>query len=126
MGFVYVVSDGIKTKIGMTSNPKERIQNIKRELFNGVKNVSVSIHETLSFKHVERIAKSYLSSKFDRVECEYKTEVFFASFDDVVLVVNDSIRKAKEDDLRRTERINRSSRSIGILRELRMMHSKKA
>ena len=126
MGFVYVVSDGIKTKIGMTSNPKVRIQEIKRELFSGVKDVSVSTHETLSFKQVERIAKSYLSSKFDRVECEYKTEVFFASFDDVVLVVNDSIRKAEEDCLRRAERLNRSSRSIGILRTLRMMRNKKA
>ena len=126
MGFVYVVSDGVKTKIGMTSNPRERIPQIRRELFRGVNEISISTHETLLFKHVERIAISELSSKFQRVCCEYKNEVFFASFDDVVLAVNDSIMKAEENELKRIERINRSSSYVRIPRYMRRRNYKKA
>lgn len=84
MGFLYVVSDGIKSKIGMTTDPKGRIANISREVFSGNKDLMIFREETKHFKFAERVLISILSEKYEAIQCQYKREVFDVCFDEAV------------------------------------------
>lgn len=84
MGFVYVVSDGSISKVGMTSNPKSRIGDVSREVFGVSSGLMVFCAESKSFKQAERILISAISEKHESIQCKYKREVFDIGFDDAV------------------------------------------
>lgn len=85
MGFVYVVSDGSKSKVGMTSNPRSRIGDVSREVFGMSRGLMVFCAESKAFKQAERILISAISEKHESIQCKYKREVFDIGFDDAVL-----------------------------------------
>ena len=87
MSFVYVVSDGIKTKVGLSDSPSRRVSCVAISVFSSKpSDLDVLVIETNAARRAEAVMKKLLSEKSESAGGVYPTETFFVGFDDACAI----------------------------------------
>ena len=83
MSFVYVISDWVKTKVGFSSDPARRVEEVASSVFSSRSSrLEVLVIPSPSARRVEAIIKSVLSDTAESAGGAHPTETFFVGFND--------------------------------------------
>jgi len=98
MSFVYVVSDGEKTKIGISGEPSKRVGSVAFTVFSSrARNLNTLILSSQNARRAEAIMKSVLSETMVSAGGVHPTETFFVGFHDASAIARWSIMMAGDE-----------------------------
>lgn len=114
MSFVYVVSDGIKTKVGMSGNPAKRTMVVAYTVFSrNASGLRTLVLPSPVARRAEEVMKSILSSECESAGGVHPTETFFIGFDDACAIARWSVIIAGNEAT--ASLIGHRKKSIGMI-----------